>query len=632
MKQTIILSLVMVAVSMTASTQQPEKVLLVPQTYTTIAAAVAAAQPNDIVRVSDGVYKVTAITMPTFVVHIESAGGRTATTLDGGGSTQRMFRYINANAGGRLKGFTFTNCREGVLEIQWNATPTIEDCEFLANQTAYDAGAVYMNRNAAPTIRRCVFTSNTASWRGGAIAGFGGCSPVLSDNTYSKNFASGHGGGAIYFSQCTPTITREIICQNSANDGGGLRLDGCTAAVSGCLVTRNRAINSAGGIMIHHANPATTVTSCAFLDNQASNNAGGVNMFHSPIQFHGNLVDGNQCHLGYAGGVEIWDSGGMTFEDNIVTNNRTQTNGGGVFCHSPADFKRNRIDSNTAVTGAGGGMFIEHAGNWISRNDFVTRNQSQTNGGGIFVRWTTRADLIHDTVAYNQTPAATGTGGGIYADSTTLNLYNAILYGNTANIATSVDLIGTTLLIDNSLIQNGLPSVRVGANSKVNTMGPLHTFNPLFVNPSIGDTHLTWSSPCRRKGNPLVPNLPQADHDGDPRQGYDLGADEVAPSFYIAGTLRWGTTATLTCVGKPGVSCTVLVSTHPTLLSPPIPVPGGLLHLQPPFHPLPIGLTNQSGIATLSMPLPAPPLPRTFVTLQALVGIQPTLGVSARIW
>ncbi|MBN1461527.1 MAG: right-handed parallel beta-helix repeat-containing protein [Armatimonadetes bacterium] len=261
--------LLMMGVSATAQTSG--RILYVPGNYATIAAAVAASQAGDTIRVSPGVYPVTGLTMPNFVVHIESTGGSTFTTLTGNNATQRMLLYMNGNANGRLKGFTITGGRGGALQIDWGASPTVENCVFVRNQTPNNGGAIYMNNQVAPIIRSCQFTGNMAGQLGGAIAVYGNSTPQLSGNTYQQNSANGNAGGAAYIKGSTPTLTGEIFTRNSAALGGGLFLDGCAGTVSQCRFEQNSAIQSGGGILIQFS--TTAVLDCAILDNTGSNTA-----------------------------------------------------------------------------------------------------------------------------------------------------------------------------------------------------------------------------------------------------------------------------------------------------------------------------------------------------------------------
>jgi len=81
--------------------------------------------------------------------------------------------------------------------------------------------------------------------------------------------------------------------------------------------------------------------------------------------------------------------------------------------------------------------------------------------------------------------------------------------------------------------------------------------DPLFVDASLDDFHLTWSSPCRETGDPGAPGLPVNDFEGDPRNAGaapDMGADEFHLHVYHRGDLVPGGTFDCCVVGTPGAT------------------------------------------------------------------------------
>ena len=79
--------------------------------------------------------------------------------------------------------------------------------------------------------------------------------------------------------------------------------------------------------------------------------------------------------------------------------------------------------------------------------------------------------------------------------------------------------------------------------------------DPFFVDPSMGDFHLTHQSPCRDAGdNSVATSL--ADFEGDPRMAWggtvDIGADEFYTHLYYTGLASPGKEITGKLIGLPG--------------------------------------------------------------------------------
>lgn len=98
-------------------------------------------------------------------------------------------------------------------------------------------------------------------------------------------------------------------------------------------------------------------------------------------------------------------------------------------------------------------------------------------------------------------------------------------------------------------------------------------------------------------------------------------ATYVVPTLTHTGVARPGNTIQIRIAGQPGAPVTWAVSLNPQVQNPPLALPGvsGLFHLQAPFHPIPLGPIDPSGMLSLSLRLPVSlPTPSVFPT-QALV-------------
>jgi uncharacterized repeat protein (TIGR01451 family) len=114
-----------------------------------------------------------------------------------------------------------------------------------------------------------------------------------------------------------------MFSANTAGQGGGLRLGGSDATVSGNTFSANIA-NYGGGLEVGWCNNAT---------------------------LNGNIVTGNTAN--YGGGVRLWESD-ATLTNNIVADNQTNIVGSGVYVQgSSPRLLHNTIARNTGGDGSG---------------------------------------------------------------------------------------------------------------------------------------------------------------------------------------------------------------------------------------------------------------------------------------
>lgn len=178
-----------------------QSILNVPQDVPTIQQAIGLAVSGDTVRVSPGLY-VENIDFLGKAITVESVGGATVTTIDGGGLNPTVVFHAQEESGSVLRGFSVTGglgnssgFGAGISAASTSgppATPTIQACDIFGNDpgTAFQGGGVGGNatledcsiRNnntvlvrdiggggvwGAPTLRPCTITDNRALEGGG---------------------------------------------------------------------------------------------------------------------------------------------------------------------------------------------------------------------------------------------------------------------------------------------------------------------------------------------------------------------------------------------------------------------------------------------------------------------------------
>jgi len=154
-----------------------------------------------------------------------------------------------------------------------HASPTITNCDFIANEAHRDGGAIY-NDNSSPALAGCEF----GGLNGGNKAGNGGAiyntasHPALSACTFRRNEAT-TAGGAIYNTASSPTLADSWFSYNKADGyGGGMYNTGASGspAFAGCHFTGNKA---QGGGGMYAIDSEIALAACSFTGNNAD--AGG---------------------------------------------------------------------------------------------------------------------------------------------------------------------------------------------------------------------------------------------------------------------------------------------------------------------------------------------------------------------
>ncbi|SVE02722.1 uncharacterized protein METZ01_LOCUS455576, partial [marine metagenome] len=174
-----------------------------------------------------------------------------------------------------------------------------------------------------------------------------------------------------------------------------------------------------------------------------------------------------------------------TIDNLIVENNSTLSDGGGIDIQgdNTSTISNVVVRNNSAVWG--GGIYC-HSNNPTLINIEVTGNSASTNAGGIYVRDLSFPTIINCTVINNSTD---GAGGGVLTwYQSVAEIKNSIIRGNSPSEIDHVTSGWANISYSN--IQGGYTGT-----------GNIDS-DPLFVNASGGDYHLTSASPCIDAAHP----------------------------------------------------------------------------------------------------------------------------------
>jgi hypothetical protein len=254
---------------------------------------------------------------------------------------------------------------------------------------------------------------------------------------------TGNTNGGVYVDGTSHfTMSKGEITENSAPNGGGVYVNGASAAfeMKGGKISDNHAYGtssseSGGGGVYGNGGTFTMGTGAEISDNTATMDGGGVYMYSTNFIMNGGIIKHNSA-TGDGGGVKIgaYNSGFFMHNGEISYNeahngggvsalielamsggkihhNEATNNGGGVYGHLTLS-GTGEISNNTAVNG-GGVHTGEYSAVSIEGGQILTNNATTGDGGGVHVdAMHGRFNLSAGTISGNRAPS--GKGGGIY--------------------------------------------------------------------------------------------------------------------------------------------------------------------------------------------------------------------------
>jgi hypothetical protein len=217
-------------------------------------------------------------------------------------------------------------------------------------------------------------------------------------------------------------------------------------------------------------------------------------------------------------------------------------------------------------------------------------------------------------------------GGGMCSCTDFGVITNTILWNNTAPNGPELAVYPTLgdLTIRYSDVRGGLGACYVDPWNTLYWESGMIDADPSMVDPSSGDYHLRYDSPCRDAGDPLEPGLPTEDFEGDPRIAEiapDMGADEFHPHLYLTGNTVPSGDVELKFIGYPGTPINGLVL-GVNLYDPPLTCDYGEWNIAPPTQILfGFGVLPAEGVTLFPGTLPPTPAGPYTVYLQAVIDL-----------
>jgi len=325
-------------------------------------------------------------------------------------------------------------------------------CGTSEDETILDANSTgsvirLLHQENAGTISDLTIRNGNAHSGGGIHSAYS--NPFLENITIANNTVSSFGSG-IYCSHSNPILENVTISDNIASSD--------TLNISGA------------GMYCSDSNPI--LDSCTIINNYASNGGGIYCIFSNPVITNTSIT--NNSASSYGGGLSFVTCNPV-LENSIISDNSASYYGGGIYS---------------------GGSTIE-----LTRVS-ITANVASSKGGGIYLN---ASDLIADNITISDNYASNA-GGGIYCFSSHPCLLNCILWNDYPNeVYFFYQGFTNTITVSYSDVQGGENGIVTNNNGTVNWLVGNINEDPLFVDPTNGDYHLTASSPCIDAGDPSLP-------------------------------------------------------------------------------------------------------------------------------
>jgi predicted outer membrane repeat protein len=422
--------------------------------YSSIQAAVDAANPGDTINVGEGTY--------TENLHIDKPltikGAGAGKTIVDGNQAGSVFAIgaSSPNIDVTLSSITITH---GSGTTEYGVTYgggvlnfgglTVEGCTISDNSAYYGGGIISFG---TAIIKSSNIRGNSATWGGGIGQGIMGSVVAktlsVSDSTISGNSATG-GGAGINNYLGSATVMNCVISGNSANEiGGGINSGGAatvTVTVSGSTISNNQATNHGGGI----CNDGTIVIAGTTISsNTASLTGGGISNSGTASVTEDSLLTSNSA--AYGGGIYTQGTGIVT--GTTISSNTATQNGGGICTDGDATVTDSTISSNTAAYYGGG---ISNGGALsIGGTSQIINNQVTTgNGGGVLSGY-----VLSSSVTFDGTNVAIKSNKASLPSPSELSWYQG--WGVYLNSGTPTTINGfdpATQVTDNNLITSSSP-------------------------------------------------------------------------------------------------------------------------------------------------------------------------------
>jgi hypothetical protein len=176
---------------------------------------------------------------------------------------------------------------------------------------------------------------------------------------------------------------------------------------------QNNSINGGGGAINVQAGDVV-IRDSFIIGNHATDSGGGIALRYGLLDLTNVRISDNSSQHGRGGGIILTGNGILTARQSEITANFADDYGGGIYLVGSCNLE-NTIVSNNRTNGFGGGMYASPGAYLlvdfpITLTDCSIINNSATYGGGVFTTGS-HVSMFNSTLGSN---SASDDGGGIY--------------------------------------------------------------------------------------------------------------------------------------------------------------------------------------------------------------------------
>lgn len=375
----------------------------------------------------------------------------------------------------------------------------LQSCRFIRNFASYYdgiwrrgyGGGVYSSVSS-PTILVCLFDRNECGESGGGSRLAGGA-PLLLSCAFHNNIAGDFGGAAagsdVTLVDCD-FVSNECWGQFSGGEAGALSLEG-VSIVSGCRFTSNSCARDGGAI--RSSGEKLDVSNCDFTDNYASGGSGGAISLNTSTDVQIDNCKFNLNDADEGGAIGATKGGAAPMIRNCTFLSNVADEGGGINMRF-GGLVQNSVFMNNSAVGIGdyegGGAFKGYAD---IRNCVFLRNVATLDGGGCILYG---AFAKNSVFVGNSAERGGGSAGYGYIE-------NCVFRGNVAQQGHELAALYTRSLdFAYNDIAGGQADVYAGEGGAIKWLAGNIDADPLFVDGTNDNYHLSPLSPCIDTGDP----------------------------------------------------------------------------------------------------------------------------------
>jgi uncharacterized repeat protein (TIGR01451 family) len=176
-------------------------------------------------------------------------------------------------------------------------------------------------------------------------------------------------------------------------------------------------VNQSGGIVVIDAGGLTTPE--RVLDISPTGTA-------IEVSITGVIIQGGNTTTNAGGGIRALQGSSLTLNNDIIRNNKSFFDGGGIYTNGVVTLNGTAVRANTTKLN-GGGIATVGGSIVVQNNSVIAGNSAALNGGGLFERTAGSITVTDSSVTDNQ---AAGDGGGIDGDGGDLTVTHSSVLRN----------------------------------------------------------------------------------------------------------------------------------------------------------------------------------------------------------